>query len=506
MNLNKNTKHYLPSRYIIYFLFIFLFFAGSCSKKSKPDLRFAFIGDTHYKIPDYRTADYLVPSIAKELRSLKIKPEIIILTGDFFHGGKGTDIESESAFAFKNFEENLNIPFFIAKGNHDTRIHFEKNALPVFSRELGKDILKSYYSFDRSNCHFIFLDCADEKPDDQISWLQKDLETAKINPDIEHIFVAGHYPLWIVARAGFTRPEFSNVVASLLAKYSVDAYFCGHTHNKTATVRLINGQPLTQIMDAAIVEEDRLYNLAPFLRRVRNIPENIDMPGILPLEAAHQIFIPRSQLKYYWGYQEGSTTSYYIITVKGKSVQADWHVLGQGILHSFKWDKSGELINLVSPVYEEKDTLNDSDFKNIEKAWLYAAPWTDEDSIIAPFSINGVPAGKLEISRKKMAASPFWNKIEIPLSGPVIDVIKIENEVGITNPSKGKFGLAHIFLLVQFSDGRFAKSSISQKVLTSFIDSTGQYPNFPDSDLIESVNNEELLPEVVLKFDHFYKN
>lgn len=491
-------------RYLIFFLLLCLFCVRAYSQKSKPVLRFAIIGDIHYKIPDYRTAVYLVPSVAKEIDSLKLKPEFIIQTGDFFNGNKGADIESEAAFAFKNFGENIDMPFFIAKGNHDTQEYYEKNALPLFSRELGNNVLKSYYSFDNANCHFIILDCMDEKLTDQLSWLEKDLETAKSSNKIEHIFVSGHYPLWIVARAGFTRPEYSTKVASLLARYKVDAYFCGHTHNKTVTVRLIDGQPLTQIMDAGVVEEGRLFSLAPFLRHIKTEPKDISRPGILPLEEGHQIFIPKSELKYYWGYQEGSTTSYYIITVEGKSVQADWHVLGKGVTRSFKWDQPGTLVNIKSPVNVKKKPLTDNDFKQIEKAWFYAAPWTNEDSIIAPFSINGIPAGTLQMNRVKMAGSPFWNEIEVSLSRSALNVIKRENEINISNPAKGKFGMAHMFLLVQFRDGHFAKSSLSQKVLTSFYPE-GKQTNFPATAFIDSVKTGNPLSKIILKFDKFYE-
>lgn len=39
-------------------------FSGSCKHQSEQVLKFVFLGDIHYKIPDYRTADYLVPSFA----------------------------------------------------------------------------------------------------------------------------------------------------------------------------------------------------------------------------------------------------------------------------------------------------------------------------------------------------------------------------------------------------------------------------------------------------------
>lgn len=481
-----------------------LSFLSSCKNESEPVLKFVFMGDIHYKIPDYRTADYLVPYFAKELDTMKVRPEFILMTGDFFHGGKGTDIKSESEFAFKNFEDNVRIPFFIAKGNHDSREHFEKIALPLFTGELKKDVSRSYFSFNKANCHFIVLDCTRDSLDDELVWLEEDLKASKSNPSIDHIFVAGHFPLWIVARAGFTRPEYAVPVASLLAKYKIDAYFCGHTHNKTLTVRKINGQPLTQIMDAGVVEENRISALAPFLLRVRNAPENIECPGILPLEEGHQIFMPESESKYFWGYQEGSTTSYYVITVSGKNVQADWHVLGKGLTRSVTWNDPGMPVDIMTHPVSEGEIINE--FSGVEKAWLYTAPWTDEDSVSAPFLINGIPAGRLEISRIKMAASPFWNKTELLLDSTATSAVRMENEITILNPGKKRFGLSHVFLLVQFSDGHFAKSSVSGKVVTSFVAEEGQYPNFPENELIESVNSGEPLKKVILRFDRYYKN
>jgi hypothetical protein len=57
---------------------------------------------------------------------------------------------------------------------------------------------------------------------------------------------------------------------------------------------------------------------------------------------------------------------------------------------------------------------------------------------------------------------------------------------------------------VQFRDGRFARSDISQKVLTSFDPSEGEYANFPSGELIASVNTGDPLENVILTFDRFY--
>ncbi len=131
-------------RPLIYFIIICLLIISACGEKSNPVLRFTVMGDIHYQTPDFRSSVYLVPPVAGELSALEPIPEFIIQTGDFFHGSRGADAAAEALFSFKNFTENMDVPFFIAKGNHDTREYYEKNALPLFSRELETEIIRPY--------------------------------------------------------------------------------------------------------------------------------------------------------------------------------------------------------------------------------------------------------------------------------------------------------------------------------------------------------------------------
>lgn len=489
-------------------LFTILLFMGPCfyllSQETSSRLTFAFMGDLHYSLANLARTDSLVNSVAAEMKQEKNKPEFIILTGDFFHAGGGVNIADEASAAFTRFSKDTGIPFYIAKGNHDSKVHYERNALPLFSQELGREISRSYYSFDIANCHFSMIDASEKNTDEMLQWLDKDLKEARSNPAVKHIFAAAHDPLWIVARAGFTNADYAEKVAKILARYKVDAYFCGHTHNKTVTVRSFDNQPVTQIMDAAVVEKDRLFMLAPFLRRVGAQPSDKARPGILPLEEGHMIFIPEKEKKYYWGYQEGSTTSYYVITVNGKNVKADWHVTGQGVVRSFKWSEPGFITDLKKPPVKGKRQIKEDDLKHISKAWIYAAPWIEKDSVAAPFNVNAIQAGTLRFDRKRMAASPFWNKIEVPLNEQALKAIRLNNEISISNPAGCKFGLAHIFIMVQFSDGRFAKTNLAPKVVTSFDPAGGSYPSFPAAELIDKVNLGRDLATVNLSFDEFY--
>ena len=497
----------MKSKHIIFFIAITLFGAllfSSCQEKTatEAELRFTYIGDVHYMHPDYKVSKYFVPMAAEEMAALNPKSEFTLLTGDFC-SARDSNYKEEAEFAYDHFEKNIGMPFYIAIGNHDKKDMFNKLALPIFSKQQDREINSIYYSMDQGNSHFIYLDCMEKDFTKQLEWLENDLKAARANPKIEHIFAASHYPLWIVARAGFTNPDFADPVAKLLAEYKIDAMFVGHTHNHSTTVKMVDGFPLTQIMGAGVTTDGRLFNLAPFLEHVAETPKDTHKPGLLPLEEAHNIFIDPADLKYYWGYQEGSTGSYSIVTVKGKTVQVDYHIVGSGIVRSYKWDKPGELVDLIAPEKPKKTPVTEADLSTIKKAWLYAAPWTKQDSVKAPITINGISAGALDMGRGAVAYSPFWNKVEVPLDDSIIKGLKLKNTLQISNPDKWEFGLAHIFILIEFEDGRFAKSTISPSVLTSY-QSTARGNYIPDPALIHWVPKGDDLEPVELSFEQIY--
>ena len=440
----------------------------NASSVSTPDLRFAVFGDVHYKIPDYSIADYFVEPVSKELAGQNPRPSFLLQTGDFFHASRDTDWKSEAFYAFKHFSSTIGMPFYIAIGNHDKRSAYEKNALPIFSRQLGQTLAISFYSFDKGNCYFLILDCVQRDFTEQLAWAQADLKAAITNPKIEHIFAAGHYPLWIVARSGFTNQTYAKPFAKLLARSGIDAYFCGHTHNNTVTVRLVDGRPLTQISSCGVVEEGRLFHLAPFLKYMRPKPVNPYNPGLLSLEESRRIFIPAQELKYYWGYQEGGTSAYNVVTVRGSRVRVDWHVLGKGILRSYEWDKPGHLVNVKEPAPVPVVPVDDADFGKIQRAWCYIAPWTKAEEVRAPFTINGISAGVCVMTKKEVAYSPFWNMLEIPLAPKAVNGLRRVNTLRVSNPGQREFGLAHVLLFAQLEDGQIIKTDIAPAVFASF--------------------------------------
>ena len=478
---------------------------AKCSIDSKPEQSFRFVtgGDIHYKIPDYSIADYFVEPVAKELAAMDMPPQFYLQTGDFFHAAGGTDADAEADYGFQHFSSTIGMPFYIAKGNHDKRAPYERNALPIFSRELGQNITTSYYSFSKANCHFLILDCMNKDYSDQLAWAEADLKAAAANPAIDHIFSFSHYPLWIVARSGFTNPAFAQPFSELLARYGVDAHFCGHTHNKSVTVKTINGQPLTQIMDASVVEVNRLFDLAPFTRRLWPTPVDVYRPRLLPLGETRRIFLPPEEVQYNWGYQEGTASSYNVVTVQGGKVTVDWHVLGDGVQRSYEWTTPGVVTNTMEQPPLPSHTLKGGDLSRIQQAWLYVSPWTKAEEVHAPFSVNGIPAGSCIITREAVAHSPFWNMLEIPLAPTAVTGLRQSNTLTFTNPGTREFGLAHLFLLAQLDDGRLIKTDIAPQVYASF-QMANQETFFPRSELIRPVNTGDALATIPLSFEKSY--
>jgi hypothetical protein len=236
-------------------------------------------------------------------------------------------------------------------------------------------------------------------------------------------------------------------------------------------------------MDASVVEENRLFNLAPFLQRLWLAPADPYRPGVLPLEEGHRIFIPNRELQYYWGYQEGSTSSYNVVTVQGEKVTVEWRVLGSGVQRAYEWTTPGIVTNTLEPAPMPSRAVTDEDLGRIRQAWLYVAPWTKAEEVRAPFTINGMAAGECLMTRKAVAYSPFWNMMEIQINPEAVAALGKTNTIVFSNPAAAEFGLAHVFLLAQLDDGRMMRTSIAPKVYASF-DKTDQESFFPEPELI----------------------
>ena len=160
-------------------------------------------------------------------------------------------------------------PWYVAVGNHDLRsdrmamlraLNPGGNDLPNIVNQGPPNCMETTYSFRYENCHFVILNLyydgqsdigyqtsgANGKAflcDTLYDWLTTDLETARSDPKVQHIFVCAHEPLYYVTDQDDPlevnllgkydlgrHPENRDRLWSLMKQKGVLAFFCGHHH------------------------------------------------------------------------------------------------------------------------------------------------------------------------------------------------------------------------------------------------------------------------------------
>ena len=198
-------------------LFIGILFIFSFVSQAQ-EFKFAFVTDTHIGSPNGVAEEDLQRTI-EDINSLE-DVDFVLLTGDITE--MGTDEEIELA---KSIIEQLEIPYYIVPGNHDTG--WSESGGVSFIREFGND----KFVFEHEGYKFIgnasgpYVRMSDGHiPRDAIVWLDKVLaETPKDQP----IIYINHYPLdnsldnWYEA-------------TDRLKNYNTQFAICGHGHRNKA--------------------------------------------------------------------------------------------------------------------------------------------------------------------------------------------------------------------------------------------------------------------------------
>ena len=127
-----------------------------------------------------------------------------------------------------DFLGSAEIPMVVACGNQDGDGLFDEVVGPRLEAFLGQAVERPYFSFEADHTLFIVL-YTSFWDDTQCQWLEAVLRER--SEDSNHrTFVFGHHPIWTVARAFFSERDFQSDILALLDRYSIDAYFCGHSH------------------------------------------------------------------------------------------------------------------------------------------------------------------------------------------------------------------------------------------------------------------------------------
>ena len=197
---------------------------GEFATAPTPGMPFSFVvfGDSRSNAGAHRM---VVERIQREV------PDFLVGTGDMVDDGS----QERQWQEFFDIERDLlreNV-LFPALGNHDrqgrgrTADNFRKYfALPENSLDPER-----YYAFTYSSARFLVLDsnAYSFSLTDQTQWIERELQSARLDARIEHVFVVMHHPPFSISLHG-GQTDLRERWTPLFEKYQVTAVFSGHDH------------------------------------------------------------------------------------------------------------------------------------------------------------------------------------------------------------------------------------------------------------------------------------
>ncbi len=158
-------------------------------------------------------------------------PDFLLGTGDIVNVGSS---EADWSKLFQIEGKLLqDAPMFPSLGNHDRqgRGRTASNYRKYFSLPENSPDPERYYAFTYGSARFLVLDsnAYSFALTDQSTWIEKQLQSARLDKSVEHIFVSMHHPPFSVSLHG-GQSDLREAWTPLFEKYHVDAVFSGHDH------------------------------------------------------------------------------------------------------------------------------------------------------------------------------------------------------------------------------------------------------------------------------------
>lgn len=191
-------------------LLMLYFFA---SANNSGTICYAFLTDIH--VSPGKDSESALKNIVKEINGGKF--DFVIITGDLTNVGSDAELNT-----VKNILSNLNKPYYIISGNHETT--WSESVCQKYKSLFGDD----RFRFNYGKYQFIgipagpYMKMGDgHVKEEDIQWLDKTLKESASND--KTLIFAAHYPLSDDLDNWFD-------VTSILNKYKISFAMCGHGH------------------------------------------------------------------------------------------------------------------------------------------------------------------------------------------------------------------------------------------------------------------------------------
>jgi len=183
---------------------------------------FVVYGDTRSQLDPHRR---IIERVRAEV------PDFLLATGDYVdEGAKQSQWQQFFDIEREVLRDNCLFP---AVGNHDRqgRGRTADSWRSYFAVPENSPDPERYYAFTYGNTRVLVLDSNmySFALTDQTSWLERQLQAARQDARIRHIFVVMHHPPFSISLHGGHR-DLRERWTPLYEKYGVDAVFSGHDH------------------------------------------------------------------------------------------------------------------------------------------------------------------------------------------------------------------------------------------------------------------------------------
>lgn len=216
-------------------------FSFTTLDSKKDEISFAIVNDIHGK-------SMLLDSLVRNIDRKTL--DFMVFNGDMMSHLNSEELIFEGFInkAVELFASNL--PFFMARGNHETRGPLSTCYMNYFPTSTGKP----YYTFRHGPVFFLVLDGGEDKPDTDIEygglsafdsyraeeaeWLKKVIESDDFKSAPLKIAII-HIPAFTSTWHGTL--QVNDLFMPILNKADIDVMFCGHTHRYSLQEKGQNG-------------------------------------------------------------------------------------------------------------------------------------------------------------------------------------------------------------------------------------------------------------------------